>query len=61
LGSLKKYDMIDSERSSVEIVDVGATTYQALIAVLVRSEFEAPIKTLVIREGMNAQEGLIGG
>lgn len=56
LESQKKYDIIDAEKSSVEIVDVGATTYQIVIAVWTRSESEEPIKTLVIREGMRAQE-----
>lgn len=60
LESLKKYDIIDAERSSVEIADVAATTYQVVITVWTRSEFEEPIKTLVIREGMKVREELPG-
>ncbi len=58
IESLKKYDIIDGERSSVEIVDVGATTYQVVIAVWTKSVFDEPIKTLMIREGMKVQEEL---
>ena len=60
LESLKKHDIVEAGRSSAEIVDVGATTYQVAIAVWARSEFEEPIKTLVIREGMKAQEESAG-
>jgi small-conductance mechanosensitive channel len=60
LESQKKYDIIDAEKSSVEIVDLGATTYQIVITVWTRSEFEEPVRTLVIREGMNVQEELSG-
>ncbi len=60
LESQKKYDVIDAEKTSVEIVDVGATTYQVVVAVRTRSEFEEPVRTLVIREGMKVQEELSG-
>ena len=60
LESQRKYDIIGAEKSSVEIVDVGATTYQIVITVWTRSEFEEPVRTLVIREGMKIQEELSG-
>jgi len=58
LESLKKHDAVEAERSSVEIVDVGTTTYQVVITVWTKSEFEEPIKTLVIREAMKIREEL---
>jgi small conductance mechanosensitive channel len=60
LESLKKHDTIDARESSIEVVDVGATTYEVVIAVRARSEFEEPVRTLVIREGMKVQEVLSG-
>ena len=56
LESLKKYAVISAEGSRVEIVDVGTTTYQVVIEVLTSSEFDEPIKTLVIQEGMKVRE-----
>jgi small-conductance mechanosensitive channel len=58
LESQKKYDIIDAAKSTVEIVDVGATTYQIAITVWTRAESEEPIRTLVIREGIEVQEEL---
>ncbi|MHB2035999.1 MAG: mechanosensitive ion channel family protein [Nitrososphaerales archaeon] len=58
LESLKKYVIIDAERSIVEIVDVGPTTYQVVITVWAKSESEETIKTFVIREGTKVQEEL---
>lgn len=58
LESLKKYDIIDAERSIVEIIDVGPTTYQVVITVWAKSESEETIKTFVIREGTKVQEEL---
>jgi len=60
LESLKKHDIIDAGKSSVEIVDVGATTYQIVITVWTRSESDEPIRTLLIREGMRVQEEISG-
>lgn len=58
LESQKKYDVVDSEKSSVEIVDVGATTYQIVITAWTRSESQESVRTLLIREGMKVQEEL---
>jgi len=41
-------------------MDVGATTYQIVIAVWTRSESDEPIRTLLIREGMRVQEEISG-
>jgi len=56
LESLGKHDVIDAERSSVEIVDLSATTYQVVIAVWTDSDTDEPIRTLVIQEGMRARD-----
>ncbi len=58
LESQEKYDIIDAEKTSVEIVDVGATTYQIVITVWTKSDSDEPVRTLVIREGMKVQEEL---
>lgn len=58
LESLEKYDIIDAERSIVEIIDVGPTTYQVVIVVWAKTDSEETIKTFVIREGMKVQEEL---
>jgi small conductance mechanosensitive channel len=55
LDSLKKYDDIDAEKSKVQIVDVGTTTYQVVIIVWTSIKFEEPIKTLLIQEGMKVR------
>jgi len=60
LESQKKIDAINSERSSVEIVDVGAATYQVVITVWTESKAEEAIRTLVIREGLKTLEVLSG-
>ncbi len=60
LGSLKKHDEIDGQRSSVEIVGLGATTYEVVIEVWTKSEVDEPIRTLVIREGMKLQGDVSG-
>ncbi len=58
MESLKKYETVDAQKSGMEIVDLGATTYQVAITVWTRSELEEPVKTIVIREGMKAQQEL---
>lgn len=58
LDSQASFDIIDAEKSSVEIVDVGATTYQVVITVWTRSESDEPVRTLVIREGLKVQREL---
>jgi small conductance mechanosensitive channel len=56
LESLKKHEIIDGERSSMEIVDIGAATYQVVIAVWTKGESEEPIRTLLIREAMRVRQ-----
>jgi len=60
LESQKKLEVIDAEKSSVELVDMGASTYQVVVTVWTRSEVEESVRTLVIREGMKVQEELSG-
>jgi len=56
LDSLRQYDVIDPERSSVEVVDLTTTTFQAVVSVWTKSADPEPIKTIVIREGMKARD-----
>ena len=56
IESLKKHDAI--ERSTIEIMDVGASTFQVVISVSAKGDLDS-IRTLVIREGMKAQESSI--
>lgn len=58
LGSLKQHDVIDSDKTHLEVVDLGASTYQAVVVAWTKSEFEEPIKTLVIRDAMAVQAEL---
>jgi len=58
LDPLLSYKVIDSERSSVEMVDIGATTYQVVIIVWTASDQDEPIKTIVIQEAMKVQKEL---
>jgi small-conductance mechanosensitive channel len=58
LESLKKHDEIDGARSSVEIAGIGASGLEIAISVWTRSEVNEPISTMVIREGMKAQQAL---
>jgi len=60
LEALKKYDTVEVEESSVEIVDVAATTYQVVIAVWTRSDYDEPVKTLIIREAMKVRDEVPG-
>jgi small conductance mechanosensitive channel len=55
LDSLAKYDTIDRERTTVEILVMGTTTYEIVVAVWTSNEFDEPVKTLVIREGLKAE------
>ncbi len=55
LESMKKYDIIDSEKSNVETVDVGSLTYQIVMIVWAKSAFEEPIKTIIIQEALKIQ------
>jgi len=60
LESQKKSDVIDSGRTSVEIVDAGFSTYQVVITVWTRSKSEEPVRTSVVREGMRVLEEISG-
>jgi small conductance mechanosensitive channel len=60
LESLRQYDVIDPERSSVEIVDLSTTTFQVVIAVWTKSPEHEPVRTIVIREAMKARDELAG-
>ena len=52
-------EAIIPEKTSVEIVDVGVSTYQVAITVWSKSTFEEPVKTLVIQSAMEAQNALL--
>jgi len=58
--SLKRYDVIDASKLSLEIVDVGPETYQVVITAWTQSMLDEPIRTVVIREAMKVREGLSG-
>jgi small conductance mechanosensitive channel len=59
LDSIKKYEIIDAEKSSAEIVDVGSSTYQIVMIVWARSAFEEPIKTIMIQEALKIQHDMM--
>jgi len=61
LESMKKYEIIDSEKSNVETVDVGSSTYQVVMILWARSAFEEPIKTIMIQEALKIQNELMAG
>ncbi|MGA2666400.1 MAG: mechanosensitive ion channel family protein [Nitrososphaerales archaeon] len=52
LQALKAHEWLDAGRSELEIVDVGPTTYQVVIAVWTQSLHEEPVRTLVIGEAL---------
>jgi small conductance mechanosensitive channel len=58
LESLRKYETVDADRSSVEIVDLGDSTYQVLVSVWARSVSDESVKTMVIRQAMRIQKEL---
>ena len=60
MESLKKHDVLDSEKSRVEIVDSTTTTYEVAIEVWTNSQLDDPIRTIIIGEGLKAQEELAG-
>ncbi|MGI0078957.1 MAG: mechanosensitive ion channel family protein [Nitrososphaerales archaeon] len=59
LGALKDKEVIVPERTRVEIVDVGVSTYQVAIMIWTRSSLEEPVKTLMIQSAMDAQTALL--
>jgi len=59
LESMKKYDIIDSEKSNVETVDVGISTYQIVMIVWAKSAFEEPIKTIMIQDALKIQSDMM--
>ncbi len=58
LESMKKYDNIDPEKSNVETVDIGSSTYQVVMIVWTRSPLEEPIKTIIIQNALKIQTDL---
>jgi len=58
LDALKKYEIIDSEKSTVESIDIGISTYQVVMIAWARSAFEEPIKTLITQEALKIQKDL---
>jgi small conductance mechanosensitive channel len=55
LESMKKYEIIDPQKSNVEIVDIGDDKYQIVMIVWARSAYEEPVKTLMIQEALKIQ------
>ena len=58
LEAVKKFDLIDAERSYVAIVDVGLNTYQIVMVVWAKATYEEPVKTIVIQEALKIQSEL---
>ena len=56
---LKHKETITPEKSNIEIVDVGLSTYQVVITVWSTSPFEEPVKTLIIQDAMDVQKALL--
>lgn len=56
--SIKKYEVIEPDKSRIETVDIGSTTYQVAIIVWTKSAFEEPIKTIVIQNALKIQTDL---
>lgn len=52
---------LTSERTTVEIVDIGISTYQIVISVWSSSEFDESVKTLVIQQAMSVQKEMSKG
>jgi small conductance mechanosensitive channel len=58
LEAMKKFEIIDSERSYVAIVDVGTKTYQIVMVVWAKVTYEEPVKTIMIQEALKIQSEL---
>jgi len=58
LEAMKKFEIIDSERSYVAIMDIGAKTYQVVMVVWAKSTYEEPVKTIMIQEALKIQSEL---
>jgi small-conductance mechanosensitive channel len=52
LDSLQRYDKVETQRSSIETVDLGATTYQVAITVWTGNKDNDPVRTFMIQEAM---------
>ncbi len=59
LESLKKYDEIDHEKSTVQSLDIGSATYQIVIIVWAHSAYDEPIKTIIVQSALRIQKSLI--
>lgn len=58
LESLRNQENIDAARSSVEIVDIGSTTYQVVMIIWTKYVFNDPVRTLAIQNAMQIQADL---
>jgi small conductance mechanosensitive channel len=58
LDAIKKFDAIEADRSTMETIDIGSTTYQVVLVVWTKSSFEEPIKTIVIQSALKIQAEL---
>ncbi len=58
LEVIKNFEIIDSDRSYVAIVDIGLTTYQIVMVVWAKVNYEEPVKTIVIQEALKIQSEL---
>jgi small conductance mechanosensitive channel len=58
LNALGKFDIIEPDKSSVEIVDVSPAAYSVVVQVCAKTRFEDPVKTMVIQEAMRVQRAL---
>jgi small conductance mechanosensitive channel len=58
LRALKKHGELESEKSDVELIDLGISTYQVVVIVRAFTVHDEPIKTIVIEEAIRVQKEL---
>jgi len=58
LDSLREEKLIDIDKSTVEIVDAGDTTYQVKLVVWARTSIVDPVRTLVFNKALEVQRQL---
>jgi small-conductance mechanosensitive channel len=58
LDSLRRFEQVDAQKSKIETVDLGATTYQVAITVWTSNKDNDPLKTFIIQEAMRITKEL---
>jgi len=51
----KNYDVIENDKLSMDILDIGISTYQIVVIVWTKLKWEEPIRTLIIKEAIEVQ------